>query len=326
MRHNQDHINELERLGDRYIKYLKYAFLSAIVTMNKNIDDAALEEADTIEEVLREVDPDQFNDLLYGIGQDKSKPIFFDEARNLFNLAAMAAFLQLTTGQQRRWNYNPTGESVIATQLSDSMRIATELTDSLKASLTIALNPTVAYTSNLSVRIRDMKQTLGLTEPQVQAVVNFRNQLENRKLFGLTAPQNRLVPEVDRILLRDHMKNNTLTPSGINRMVNRYYESLLNQRATEVATGVAMTAINAGMNTMWNQGLNQGVFDVRDRKFWVTAGDAKVRPTHRAIPGMNPQGVPINSMFITPTGLVPYPLWGMGDYVHCRCIVVLGRI
>ena len=81
-------------------------------------------------------------------------------------------------------------------------------------------------------------------------------------------------------------------------MVNRYYESLLNQRASEVATATVMNAINSGMNEMWNQGLNQGIFDSRDRKFWMTQLDNKVRPTHRAIPTMNPQGVAINSMFV----------------------------
>ena len=321
--------DSIDKMEKKHSNYLKLAFLAAILQLRNNIDNEELDVAianSSIDGIFRVIDPEQLDSLLHGIGMDKKNLIFSDEAMSVFHIAAAAMFLQLPLNIQQKWHYNPIAERVISTLLSDTSRIALELTESLKTSVSTLLNPTSVSASDLSARVRDIKQTLGLTQPQAQAVLNFRNQLETQKLLGFTAPQNRLMSETDRLLLRDHMKNGTLTQKGIDRMVKRYYESLLNQRASDIATATVMNGINSGMNELLNQGLQQSIFDSRDRKFWNTMLDKKVRPTHRAIPGMNPNGVQINSMFVTPTGNVPYPLWGMGDYVHCRCFISYGRI
>lgn len=313
---DQEFGNYVDKLEKKHSHYLKLAYLAAILQL-----DAELDETTYSAEKF-----DEFDGMLHGIGIDKKNLIFFDEAIKVFNLAAIAAFLQLPIGLQQRWHYNPLDERAIKTLLFDNARIASELTNSLKSTLTMLSSTTAAYTQGLSAVTRDIKQTLGLTAPQAKAVLNFRNQLETQKLLGFTSPQNRSMPEADRILLRDHMKNGSLTQFGIDRMVNKYYESLLNQRASEVATATVMNAINSGMNEMWLQGLTQGVFDSRDRKFWNTQLDNRVRPTHAVIPSMNPQGVAINSMFLTPHGLVPYPIWGMSGFYNCRCYVTLSRV
>lgn len=325
----KEHIAELQAIADKHANYMKLAFLAAVVQLANSIDNDALRYAisvNSIDGIYRALGIEQFDNLLHGIGMDKKNLIFTDEAREVFNIAAMSAFLQLPFDSQIPWNYNPIGERAVQLFTSDAARIALELTDSLKAGVAIALRSGTAYTADIEQVMQSIKETIGLTSAQAQAVVNFRNQLEARKNLGLNSPQSRLLSEEDRLLVMQHFKNNILSPTQINSMVQRYYETLLNQRAREAAIGATMNAINSGMQSMWQQGLDQGILDARDRKFWVTAGDAKVRPTHRVIPGMNPDGVPINSMFITPTGLVPYPLWGMGDYVHCRCLVYLKRV
>jgi len=325
----RDHLEQLQELADKHSKYLKLGFLSAIKQLRDSIDEEELANGfllNSTDSILRTVDPDQFDNLLHGIGLEKPNMIFTDESMSVFHLAAIAAFLQLAPEIRQKWAYNKIADNVVARLLADSSRIAQELTFSMRSSLTTALQSIIVSNKSIVAKIKELKQTIGLTEPQIQAVLNFRSQLETRRLLGFTAPYDRAMSEADKLLLYRHMKQATMSQATIDKMVNRYYENFLNQRSTEIATATTMNAINAGMQSMWDQGFNQGILDVRDRKFWVTAGDHKVRTTHRAIPGMNPNGVAINSMFITPTGPVPFPMWGMGDYHNCRCIVVLKRI
>jgi hypothetical protein len=325
----EDHKAEIQKLADKHAKYLKLAFLAAIVQLRKSIDNNALIEAinsGSINSILRVINPSQLDELLYGIGMPKDNLIFNDENMRVFHLAATAAFYQLLPDIQRRWNYNPINERTVSTLISDASRVASDLVATTNAGVMLNISQNLAYNTNLTARIEDIKQLIGLTSPQAQAVLNFKSQLENRKVLGFTKPTDRMLNETDRILLGNHMKNGGLTQSGIDRMVRKYSEQLLNQRASEIALASAMNSINSGMQSMWSQGVTTGALGSNNRKFWVTAGDKKVRPTHIVIPGMNPNGVVIDSMFITPTGPVPYPMWGMGDYMNCRCHVILKTV
>lgn len=323
------YINEIQSFADKHSKYVKLAFLAAVVALSKEIDDEALTAAidsNSIDAIYRALHIDEFGNLLYGIGMDKDSLIYTDETRIIFSLAAAIAFSHLSSSQQKPWNYNPIEERAVALFTSDSSRIIRELTEGTKGGATLASLRVLADKGDIEAEVLRIKQSIGLTGPQAQAVLNFRQQLESRKLLGFSSPEDRKLSSADATLVRLQMKNGTMTQGNIDAIVGRYYENILNARAESIAMASTMNAINSGINNMFEQGLYQGVFDAHDRKFWLTAGDNKVRATHRAIPNMNPNGVQLNSMFVTPTGPVPYPMWGMGDYINCRCMIYLGRI
>jgi hypothetical protein len=327
----EQHLKEMQDLADKHAKYIRLAFLAAIVELRNNLlDEDALAlalESGSIEDVMRAIHIEDLENLLYGIGMDKDTFIFSDEIRDLFTAGAMASFFTLPLETQKIWNYNPINVRTAMLLQVEATRIAQELVASTKQGVSLTLARTTAETGSILARAKEIKQLIGLTADQAQAVLNFKRQLETRQVLGLTPPDARKLDVLEQTLVRNHMKNGTMSVDQIDIMVNKYYESLLNTRALGIAANESMNAVNNGQQEMWRQGLDAGVFnDNTTRKFWVTAGDEKVRALHRVIPGMNPGGVKINSLFVTPFGLVIGPGTSNPGFIHCRCVAVLGTI
>lgn len=323
-----DYMLSLQETADTNAKYLKLAFLAVIVELRKLLsNDSDLYEAilaGDLDAIVRITSVARMDEMLFGVNMDKDTFIFNDEIRTLITAGAMAAFYNLNNDMQKRWNFNPIDEYTVAFLREDGIRIARELATSTEAGMRMAVTRIMNETADPVRRMEEIKQVLGLTEPQTQALMNFKRQLETRQLLGFTPPDERRLEVVEQTIVRNHMKNGFMTDAQIDAMVTTYYESLLNKRALDIAATESMRAVNNGQQLLWEQGLREGIFsDDTSRRFWVTAGDEKVRTTHRKIPGMNPYGVKIRSQFLTPFG----PVYGPGDYnvnlINCRCVAVL---
>lgn len=323
------YLKEMQDLADNHSNYLRLAFLAALVELRDNLPDVeellyAIEYG-SVDDIVNALQIDELENLVYGIGMDKDTFIFSDELLKIFNAGAMAGFFALPVDTQKVWAYNSIGERVTTFMEQDTAQFARELVESTKAGAYTAVTRIMAETSDNAARIKEIRQLIGLTSDQAQAVLNFRRQLETRQVLGFTPPDGRRLDILDQTLIRQHMQSNTLSTEQIDEMVNKYFESLLNKRALDIAYTESMNAVNNGQQIMWEQGMDAGVFnDDTARKFWLTAGDEKVRPTHRAIPGMNPGGVKIRSMFVTPFGLVYGPGTRTAGFINCRCTVILG--
>lgn len=328
MSKTDDYIKELQDTASKHAKYLKLAFLAVIVELrNKlknNPDLVTAFKNRNVEEIIRIANINELDNLLHGIGMDKSNFIFSDEVRSIFNAGAMAAFWNLTVDSQKQLNFNPLNERASAFVLQDGANLARELVLNTEAGLRQAVTRLVDENAITEARIKELIQTIGLTNDQTTALLNFRSQLEARQVLGFTSPTDRRISETDRILINQHMKGNGLSKDQVDGLVNRYYESLLNKRAIDIATTESMRAIHNGQQELWQQGLDSGVLNDAYRKFWITVGDNKVRITHAVIPGMNPGGVKIDGYFATPHG----PVLSPGDrsssgFVNCRCNIII---
>jgi hypothetical protein len=324
-------IDSIQDVADRHNRYLRLSFLGALSEYSnffyesENFDSLLNGETNGI--IPLDINPVIFEEMLFGKDISKDHFIFQTEFTDLFLAVAAIAYLSLPTNVKSKWSFNKLDPYISEIVSSKTLQIASELTLSMRVSLSYSLNEIIRSSASYSEKLKMLKTSMGLTPALIQSVNNYRQQLENRKLMGFTAPYDRLVSESDKLLLYNHMKGHAvLNQSVIDKLVDRYYNNLLKSRFEEIALGAAMTAINAATNAVWNQAYVAGAIDDTYRKFWVTMGDHKVRATHRVIPSMNPNGVKINSMFVTPTGPVPYPMWGMGDYHRCRCVVILAKI
>lgn len=85
----------------------------------------------------------------------------------------------------------------------------------------------------------------------------------------------------------------------------------IQRRAQGIATTQAYGAANLGQRLA----LRQAGRDVRG--FWMVARDERLCPICQRIPGMNPDGIPLDGQFQTPAGLVDGP----PIHVMCRCSV-----
>jgi hypothetical protein len=98
-----------------------------------------------------------------------------------------------------------------------------------------------------------------------------------------------------------------------------YANKALRWRAENIARTETLRALGAAQTAAYQQAIDKGQLDPSlIRRFWVTSGDSRVRPTHRLIPEMNPNGVGWNEPFKTPDGP---SMHAPHDRDHqCRCV------
>jgi hypothetical protein len=156
---------------------------------------------------------------------------------------------------------------------------------------------------------RNVRQTLGLTQQEANAIQSYRRALEQRSASALQrALRDRRFDSSTRA--------GTLSDDRIDAAAQRYAEKYRAFRADRIARTEAISAANAGRQDAWKQYADRtGRRGTDIRKFWLTAGDELVCPVCRAIPGMNEGGVPMDEPFDTPIG----PLFLPPAHPNCRC-------
>lgn len=159
---------------------------------------------------------------------------------------------------------------------------------------------------------------LGLTSQQADWAANYAHELQG-------------VPSADALTrkLRDRrfdaavkkaIKTEQPIPAATRAaMVAAYRNRALRLRAETIALNEASTALHEAQVQAWDQAIARGAARPDQvRRFWVTAGDDHVRPTHRAVPGMNPKGVGLHEPFQTPKGPTLQPGWAFDPGCRCR--------
>ncbi|MFA7308189.1 MAG: phage minor head protein [Hyphomicrobium sp.] len=102
------------------------------------------------------------------------------------------------------------------------------------------------------------------------------------------------------------------------KMLAAYRARSLKYRGDVIARTETIRALGAAKVEAYDQAIERGqVQEDRLKKFWVTAGDERVRDTHRLIPGLNKQGRRWREPFATPTG--PSMHAPHDRDIQCRC-------
>lgn len=188
---------------------------------------------------------------------------------------------------------------------------------------------------------RRIRQEIGLTQRQRQAVRNFRRMLEagDRELLTRELRDRRF----DRTLEQVILGRRKLTPAEIETMVNRYAERYLKHRAENIARTESIRALSSGNRAAWDQVFARNpTLRPQLRRRWYVAplegpsshrtvgkiggkkgSGTRVRrtcPICAAIPGMNENGRAFDEAFLTPEGSLMSP----PVHPHCRCVVFTG--
>ncbi len=223
-------------------------------------------------------------------------------------LATANAILGVTMHMDQ---YNPL---VIAESRKYTGDLITQITDDqlfgVRATVTTALQRGTPIPS----LARDLRQMVGLTSQQRTWVLNYREQLENSDLNALSRQLRDA--RSDGKILRLFQSGEKLSPSDIDKLVERYSNSQLMYRAENIARTESINALSAGNRLAWKQAVADGhATNVYSR--WFTAPDERTCVLCKPIPSMNPDGVPLGTPFNTPVGQL------LGPIVHpqCRCVV-----
>jgi hypothetical protein len=159
---------------------------------------------------------------------------------------------------------------------------------------------------------------LGLTTQQAQWATNYERELTGVPDVGALSRKLR-DRRFDAAVRKAIAADQPIPAKTREAMVAAYRNRSLLYRANTIAQNEASTVMHESQVEAWDQAIRRGaVAEANVRRFWITAQDDHVRPTHRAVPGMNPEGVGLHAPFQTPKGPTMQPGWAFDPGCRCR--------
>lgn len=168
---------------------------------------------------------------------------------------------------------------------------------------------------------RKIRQGLGLTANQEQAVYNYRQSLINgqRSALERRLRDARYDPSVARAM----KEGVPLSKEKIDKMVDAYRRKFISRRAQNIARTESMAMVQSGQDQYWQQVVRSGIVKQDQiRRKWIVTMDSKLRDSHAAIPALNKDGVGLNEPFRSPLGMIRYPgdpSASPANRINCRC-------
>ena len=163
---------------------------------------------------------------------------------------------------------------------------------------------------------RGIRDGLGLTARQWNAVANYRRALE----LGQSAALDRELRDrrFDASVRRAIAEKRKLSAEKIDRMVGRYTERYRAYRAQTVMRTESLRALGAGQRLAWQQAFDEGKAN-RDsvRRYLAVAGGPRTCDFCIAVEDANADGVGFDEPFDTPDGPADAPPF----HPDCRCYV-----
>lgn len=217
-------------------------------------------------------------------------------------------------------DFDQTNEFVVNAMRQNQLRLVQGFTFQQRQATRRALMFANERGMNPRETARLFRQSIGLTDRQMQAVLNFRRAVEDLDARALARELRDR--RFDRTLLSAMRRGDPLTPTQIQRMVDRYSERALRHRAEVIARTEALRAVHEGNHAMFQQAFQDGTLQPGGViQEWNTALDERVRGSHSAMHG---QTVPANELFTSGAGnRTQYP-GGFGiaeEDIQCRCSV-----
>jgi hypothetical protein len=323
---------EVEALLEQFEPILRIAFLEAI----KDITDQA--EILKIAEALERRDIDA---ALRAVHLDPAAFRALDQAiAQVFTTAGSATAAALPTivgadGLKVIFRFdarNYRAESWLAEYSSREItRIVEDQRDAIRAALTSGLERgTNPRTTALDIvgRINQGSKRreggiIGLTSTQERYVDSARAELlsGDSTLLRNYLTRGRRNERFDGYVMRAIESGEPIDADVVARAIGKYSDSLLELRGETIARTETMASLNQARKEAMQQAIDGGAVRVDlVTKVWRSAGDSRVRDSHRE---MNGQTVKLNEKFVSPSGAVldfpGDPQAPVAEIANCRC-------
>lgn len=259
------------------------------------------------------------------------------------------AVAQAPALNEARFAFNRLNPALITWLEGYSLNLIRDIETGTRAAVRQALVDGMTKGVNPIQQARQIKQAVGLTENQAKSVANYRKELEtfhlkrSAKRWGLGNERSQLsgvqVMPVDPKTgkpkdgiearrLRDQRydgklqramdQRKPLKPEEIDKMVDRYQERMIQNRARTIARSESLRATNVGVHEAWRQAIeDRKVSGSLVRKRWVLAKDERTCKICTGIFKAQPKrGIPLEALFANPNG---EPLKGPIAHPNCRC-------
>jgi len=298
----------LHKIADRHLGPAELAFLRAIQVAVDEIDQAALLQG----LAARNVD---LVFLAIPLGAKLEPAIRESYSRILgatFREAGVATSTLEATGTLR---FDLTNPEAIRWAQREAGALVQQVSLSVKQSVRDTVFRGFNEGRTPTWMAKEIRQVIGLTRKQTQAVSNFERLLREGKAEVLTRAlrDHRFDPTIRKAI----ESGEGLTEAQIDRMTKRYAERMLRYRADMIARSETIKASSAGQQELWRQAVAEGYLDAqKTRQIWIVVPDERLCPICRMIPVMNPKGVPLGQAFQSPVGPVMRPA---ETHPACRC-------
>jgi len=165
---------------------------------------------------------------------------------------------------------------------------------------------------------REIRDVIGLTARQEQAVDNFRRALESGVPQDMRRALERELRDhrFDPTLLRALSSEQRLPRARIDQMVARYRERYLKHRAEVIARTETIRAANLGQQALWRQAVDQGLIPPGAERVWITAGDERTCDFCGPLDGMT---VGLEDYFSSAANNRSYTTLTPPLHPQCRC-------
>lgn len=161
----------------------------------------------------------------------------------------------------------------------------------------------------------DIRDLIGLTDRQAQAVLNYEAMLRD---LDPTALERQLRNgQYDEVLQDAIDAGDDLSETMIGQMVDDYVDNYLDYRASMIAQTESTRAASAGLQDAYSQAIDRGAIPADAvKQFWQVATDERTCEVCLSIPDQNPDGVAINEPFDSIDGQMDAP---PDPHPSCRC-------
>lgn len=293
-------ISRLLAQGDRNAAKIERAFVAAVERLGDGVDG---------KEIVRLLRAGQIEAAI-GVVEAAALAAGFEGVSGTITAALIdsgrSIAARITVPGAVEFQFGITNPSTVTYLQQNEFSLIRELTDHARASVATSIREGVKDGRNPLDVARDVRQSIGLTERQTRAVINYRRLLEARHLDAL---ERKLRDKRFDGTVRQAIKDQKPIPKAkIDKMVERYRARYLKYRSETIGRTEGLRAANAGAHLAWVQAVNSGKvrLDQIVRK-WITSEDHLVRDAHRAIPKLNPDGVGLMEPFKSPLGPILMP-------------------
>lgn len=320
-------------LLDQFSLAIRTAFIEAVAEIRSRI---------TLSLVIERLEKRDVPGAIEALGIERSafNPVL-DQIAAAFNAGGTGAAEQMAIRDPEghrvtfRFDYrNPAAEawlkdhsSTLVTRIVDDQRQAVRA--ALSAGLAVGDNPR-RTALNIVGRVNRVTGSreggiIGLTAQQAGYVEAAEAELLSgdaevtRRFLGRQRRDRRFDGAVKKAIA----EGKPLPRETVSRIVGRYSDRLLQLRGEMLGRTETMTALNVAQDLAMRQAITEGKVDQNVvTKVWHSAGDDRVRHSHRALNG---QSAPLDGVFISPSGAALRfpgdPNAPTAETVGCRCWV-----
>lgn len=238
-----------------------------------------------------------------------------------FRAAAQSTARFIGTSAGIRFVFDETNVQAYQAMRSNRLRLVVAMQTEQREMVRRIIAEGIQQGMNPKLIAAEIRNSIGLTPYQQQAVSNYRRALQNldRSALQRALRDKRFDPSLRRAL----DSGNPLTDAQVERMVERYRERMLRMRSDAIARTESLRSVHEGVRSTYLQAAEQGIIDRSSiKRTWNTSGDDRVRNSHVKMDG---QERGMDEMFVSGLGnLLLYPTDPNApaeDVVQCRCVV-----